>query len=203
MGYGMDRGRGAPRGGSRGFGGGRGGFGGRGGRGGFQQGPPATVVPVAEFSHECEGEIIAYIKGESVPLLARQIFTEKKALIGKVDDVFGPMHSPGIAIKPDQASGIQSFGFKEGDKLCADPEQLRNKTFFLPRTAASKKLRPLNQQGFKPEEAEVALEAASVEVVVALLQEEALPEVDQEVALHQEEVLPEEEEDSEYECIQC
>jgi len=49
----------------------------------------------------------------------------------------------------------------------------------------------------------VALEAASVEVVVALLQEEALPEVDQEVALHQEEVLPEEEEDSEYECIQC
>jgi len=116
----MDRGRGAPRGGSRGFGGGRGGFGGRGGRGGFQQGPPATVVPVAEFSHECEGEIIAYIKGESVPLLARQIFTEKKALIGKVDDVFGPMHSPGIAIKPDQASGIQSFGFKEGDKVSKD-----------------------------------------------------------------------------------
>jgi len=120
MGRGMDRGRGAPRGGGfrGGRGGDRGGF--RGGRGGFNHGPPATVVPVADFSHDCEGEIIAYIKGESVPLLARQIFTEKKALIGKVNDVFGPMHSPGIAITPDQASGVKASSFKEGDKVSGD-----------------------------------------------------------------------------------
>ena len=66
---GGDRGRG-------GFGGGRGGFGG--GRGGFSQGPPAAVVEAATFSHACEGELIAYIEGAKVPLLARMIYTENK-----------------------------------------------------------------------------------------------------------------------------
>ena len=77
------RGRGGFRGGDRGGRGGRGGFGGgRGGRGGFgggfQQGPPATVVEVATFSHACEGEIIAMVDGNRVPLLARMIYNANK-----------------------------------------------------------------------------------------------------------------------------
>ena len=73
-GFGGGRGGGGFRGGSRGgFGGGRGGgFGG--GRGGFDMGPPQQVVEVAEFSHVCEGLIIAYVKGGQVPLLMRHIY---------------------------------------------------------------------------------------------------------------------------------
>lgn len=105
-------GRGGGRGGDRG---GRGGF--RGGRGGFQQGPPASVVEIATVSHSCEGEIIAMIDGGKVPLLARQIFTQNKSLIGKVEDVFGPMHSPGICVKLDANSGVKAESFKAGDKV--------------------------------------------------------------------------------------
>lgn len=80
-------------------------------------GPPQSVVVVAEVTHDCEGQIVAMIKGEAVPLLARMIYTENKQLIGKVDDVFGPMHTPGIAVIPDANSGIKSSSFKAGDKV--------------------------------------------------------------------------------------
>ena len=45
----------------------------------------------------------------------RSIYQENKTLIGKVDDVFGPVTAPGIAIKP--ADGIKADAFKEGDKV--------------------------------------------------------------------------------------
>jgi len=73
------------------------------------------------------------------------IYTENKQLVGKVNDVFGVMATPGIAVTPDANSGITGKSFKSGDKLYADPEQLRDKQFFLPRTAAPKSRRPLNQ----------------------------------------------------------
>jgi H/ACA ribonucleoprotein complex subunit 1 len=89
------RGRGGFRGGDRG---GRGGFrGGRGGGGSFApMGPPEQVIEIAEVSHVCEGEIIAMCTQASVPLLARMVYTNDKKLVGKVDDVFGPMSAPGV-----------------------------------------------------------------------------------------------------------
>jgi H/ACA ribonucleoprotein complex subunit 1 len=109
------RGGGGFRGGDRG---GRGGF--RGGRGGgsfASMGPPEQVVEVAEVSHTCEGEIIAMCTNQSVPLLARTIYFADKKMIGKVDDVFGPMSAPGIQITPDKNSGVQASSFKKGDKV--------------------------------------------------------------------------------------
>ena len=112
-------GRGGDRGGRGGF---RGGFGG--GRGGFQQGPPAAVVEVATFSHSCEGELIGMVDGNRVPLLARMIYNANKQMIGKVEDVFGPMHSPGICIKADTNSGVKAESFKSGDKVSVPPISL-------------------------------------------------------------------------------
>ena len=85
--------------------------------GGFNQGPPERVNVVAEVSHVCEGQIIGMVKGNAVPLLARQIWTDNKQLIGKVDDVFGPKHQPGIAVNPDTNSGVKAESFKAGDKV--------------------------------------------------------------------------------------
>jgi rRNA processing protein Gar1 len=39
----------------------------------------------------------------------RSIYMENKTLIGKVDDVFGPVIKPGLAIKP--ADGVKGEGF--------------------------------------------------------------------------------------------
>ena len=111
---GNDRGgRGRGFGGDRGGGRGRGGFGG--GRGGFNQGPPAQVSPVATYANTVEGLICCMLDDKKVPLLMRSIYTQNKNLIGKVDDVFGPVTAPGIAIKP--VDGINQDSFKAGDKV--------------------------------------------------------------------------------------
>ena len=105
------------RGGDRGGrGGGRGGgFGRGGGRGGFDRGPPQSVVPVVTYTNTVEGLICCQILEKKVPLLMRSIYMENKTLIGKVDDVFGPVTAPGIAIKPQE--GVKGDSFKAGDKV--------------------------------------------------------------------------------------
>jgi H/ACA ribonucleoprotein complex subunit 1 len=45
----------------------------------------------------------------------RSMYMENKTLIGKVDDVFGPVTKPGIAIKP--AEGVKGESFVKGDKV--------------------------------------------------------------------------------------
>ncbi|CDW88983.1 h aca ribonucleoprotein complex subunit 1-like protein 1-like [Stylonychia lemnae] len=147
---GGDRGgfRGAPRGGRGGFGGG-----GRGSKSlvvqqlilGFDFGPPDYVEQVAEFSHACEGMLIAYNTTDNVPLLMRNIYLQNKNKVGKVDDVFGAISKSGIAIKPDE--GVKAESFKAGDKLFADPQQCRNTGFFLPRPAYPRAAKPRDQQG--------------------------------------------------------
>lgn len=72
---------------------------------------------MATVSHACEGDIIAMVDGNRVPLLARMIYTANKQLIGKVDDVFGPMHSAGLCVKTDANSGVKAESFKAGDKV--------------------------------------------------------------------------------------
>jgi H/ACA ribonucleoprotein complex subunit 1 len=100
-------GRGGARGGgfSRGGGRGGGGFGG----GGFNRGPPQNVVPVATYNATVEGLMCCSVVEKKVPLLMRSIYMENKTLIGKVDDVFGPITAPGIAIKP--SDGVKGEGF--------------------------------------------------------------------------------------------
>ena len=117
-------------------------------------GPPEYVDVVAEFSHACEGLLICNVVGGNVPLLMRSIYLQNKNKIGKVDDVFGPMSKPGLAIKPDE--GVKAESFKAGDKLYADPQQTRDTKFFMPRPTFAKGARPTGQQGrggsqgFKP-----------------------------------------------------
>ena len=117
-------------------------------------GPPEYVEAVAQFSHACEGLLICNVVGGNVPLLMRSIYLQNKNKIGKVDDVFGPMSKPGLAIKPDE--GVKAESFKAGDMLYADPQQTRDTKFFMPRPAAAKGARPTGMQGrggangFKP-----------------------------------------------------
>ena len=61
----------------------------------------------------------------------RTIYNKDKNRIGKVDDVFGPMGKPGIAIQPEE--GIKAESYKAGDKVYADPFQCRETTFFMPK----------------------------------------------------------------------
>ena len=45
------------------------------------------------------------------------VYNQQKQLIGKVEDVFGNMNTPGICVVPDKHSGVQGSSFKAGDKV--------------------------------------------------------------------------------------
>ena len=54
---------------------------------------------------------------------------ENKTLIGKVDDVYGPITAPGIAIKPTE--GVKGESFQKGDKV--RPSQYFRRYIFVNR----------------------------------------------------------------------
>ena len=119
------RGRGSPRGGFRG--GGRGGF-----RGGYRdEGPPAVVVEVGEFHHECEGEAVCKLTlKEKVPYFNGPVYLENKTAVGKVEEIFGPIHSAMFTVK--MAEGVQASSYAAGDKFYVSSEKLLPLARFLP-----------------------------------------------------------------------
>ncbi|KAL7270237.1 H/ACA snoRNP pseudouridylase subunit [Rhizina undulata] len=139
-------GRGGFRGGRGGGdrGGGRGGFsrgggGGafRGGRTGFPQntGPPDSVLEMGSFMHACEGEIVCQSINTKIPYFNAPIYLENKSVVGKVDEILGPMNQVYFTIKPQE--GIVATSFKEGDKFFIGPDKLLPLDRFLPKPKAA------------------------------------------------------------------
>ncbi|KAL1929265.1 hypothetical protein VTP01DRAFT_2324 [Rhizomucor pusillus] len=120
--------------------GGRGGFrGGRGGgRGGFQggapQGPPAEVVPMGQFVHACEGEMVCKSINPKIPYFNAPIFLENKAQIGKVDEILGPLNEVYFTVKVQD--GIVATSFKPDDKVYIATDRLLPLERFLPKPKA-------------------------------------------------------------------
>lgn len=129
-----DGGRGGFR--SRGGGGGssfrgRAGFG---SAGGFRRddGPPATVIPIGDFEHACENEMVyKTVLPERVPYFNAPIFLENKGQIGRVEEIFGPLNEYRFSVKP--VPGVVATSFKAGDKAFIDPGKLLPLERFLPK----------------------------------------------------------------------
>merc|ERR1712238_393992 len=112
-------------GGGRGRDGGRGG--GRGGRSfgrGFDDGPPAQVVELGIVMHECESEMICKVteKESKLPYFNAGVYLETKKKIGKVDEVFGPIHNVMFTVKPDP--GIVAKSFEKDDIVFIGSDKL-------------------------------------------------------------------------------
>ena len=128
---------------------GRGGFrGGRGGRGGFNSapmGPPDQVVALGAFFQPCESEIICRSINTKVPYFNAPIYLENKSLVGKVDEILGPINEVFFTIKP--TDGIQASSFKPGDKFYIGTDKLLPLDRFLPKPAAPKVKKPKSMAG--------------------------------------------------------
>jgi len=140
-------GRGFSRGGGRGFsggrggggfsgGGGRGGFrGGRGGGGGFQRqdaGPPESVQEMGVCVHAVESEMLCTATlPEKVPYFNAPIYLENKNVIGKVDEVLGPVNEVYFTVKME--AGMIAAHFQKGDKVYIAPEKTLPVERFLPK----------------------------------------------------------------------
>ncbi|EEB89469.1 hypothetical protein MPER_12428 [Moniliophthora perniciosa FA553] len=122
-------------GGSRGFGG-RGG--GRGGRGGFHQrdtGPPDTVLEIGSFMHAVEDEMLcSSTMPDKVPFFNAPIYLQNKSVIGKVDEILGPINEVYFSIK--MGEGMVASSFQKGDKVYIGGDKLLPIERFLPKPKA-------------------------------------------------------------------
>ncbi|KAJ6606663.1 Gar1/Naf1 RNA binding region-domain-containing protein [Mycena vulgaris] len=120
-------------------GGQRGGFsrgGGRGGgRGGFQQrdfGPPDTVLEMGSFVHAVEDEMLcSSLMPDKVPYFNAPIYLQNKSVIGKVDEILGPINEVYFSIK--MGEGMVASSFKKGDKVYIGGDKLLPIDRFLPK----------------------------------------------------------------------
>ncbi|KZV61879.1 Gar1-domain-containing protein [Peniophora sp. CONT] len=128
MSYGGRGGRGGGRGGG-GFGGGRG------GRGGFQRqdfGPPDTVLEMGTFVHAVEDEMLcSSLMPDKVPYFNAPIYLQNKSVIGKVDEILGPINEVFFSVK--MGDGMVASSFKKGDKVYIGGDKLLPIERFLPK----------------------------------------------------------------------
>jgi len=121
--------------GGRGFGRG-GGAGGRGGgRGGPTQrdmGPPEQVLEIGTFVHAVEDEMFcSSTMPEKVPYFNAPIYLQNKSVIGKVDEILGPINEVYFTIK--MGEGMVASSFKKGDKVYIGGDKLLPIERFLPK----------------------------------------------------------------------
>ncbi|CAO3618719.1 unnamed protein product [Mucor fragilis] len=133
-------------------GGGRGGF--RGGRGGgrggfnnsFNQGPPAEVVVVGAFQSACEGEMVCKLNNPKVPFFNAPIYLQDKTMIGKIDEILGPLNEIFFTVK--MQDGKTANTFKKDDKVYIGLDKLLPMDRFLPKPkVAGKASKPTGLQG--------------------------------------------------------
>ncbi|KAF5376524.1 hypothetical protein D9757_008309 [Collybiopsis confluens] len=122
--------------GPRGFGRARGGGGG--GRGGFQQrdfGPPDTVLEMGSFVHAVEDEMLCSSSmPDKVPYFNAPIYLQNKSVIGKVDEILGPINEVYFSIK--MSEGVVASSFQKGDKVFIGGDKLLPIERFLPKPKA-------------------------------------------------------------------
>jgi len=119
--------------------GGRGGFG-RGGGRGFGRGggpprdfgPPDTVLEMGSFVHAVEDEMLcSSLMPDKVPYFNAPIYLQNKSVIGKVDEILGPINEVYFSVK--MGEGMVAGSFKKGDKVYIAGDKLLPIERFLPR----------------------------------------------------------------------
>lgn len=158
MGFG-NSGRGG-RGGSFGRGGSRGGSGGfRGGRSGGSFGDggdpmkPDQLSDLGTVLHASEGDLVckACAPNNAVPYFNAFVFMANKQVIGRVDEILGPVNEMYFSVKP--AEGVVAASFKAGDKVFVGSDKLLPLERFLPKpkaavAAGAKAKKPAGRGGF-------------------------------------------------------
>ena len=107
-----------------------------GSRGGFGQqqsyGPPETVQEIGTFTHAVEGEMLCTSTNtRQVPYFNAAIYTANKVVIGKVDEILGPVNEVYFTVKMEQ--GMKAESFQSGDKVHIAADKLLPIDRFLPK----------------------------------------------------------------------
>ncbi|KAG6376030.1 Gar1/Naf1 RNA binding region-domain-containing protein [Boletus reticuloceps] len=106
-----------------------------GGRGGFQQrdaGPPDTVLEIGSFMHAVEDEMLcASLVSDKVPYFNAPVYLQNKSVVGKVDEILGPINEAYFSVK--MSEGMVATSFKRGDRIYIGSDKLLPIERFLPK----------------------------------------------------------------------
>lgn len=101
---------------------------------------------MGSFTHPCEGDIVCKsLNPEKVPYFNAPIYLENKSLVGKVDEILGPINDVYFTVKPTE--GIVATSFKTGDKFYIGGDKLLPLERFLPKPKAPAKAKPKKTMG--------------------------------------------------------
>ncbi|KAF9646870.1 Gar1-domain-containing protein, partial [Thelephora ganbajun] len=105
------------------------------GRGGLSfkdAGPPDVVLEMGTFVHAVEGEMLcASVNPDKVPWFNAPIYLQNKSVIGKVDEILGPINEMFFSVKMNE--GMVAGSFKTGDKVYISGDKLFPIDRFLPK----------------------------------------------------------------------
>ena len=83
------------------------------------------------FEKECEGEAVCKLTlKEQVPYFNGPIYLENKTQIGKVEEIFGPIHQAYFTVKMQE--GVVASSYNQGDKFYISTEKILPLSRFLP-----------------------------------------------------------------------
>jgi H/ACA ribonucleoprotein complex subunit 1 len=136
----MFRGRGGNRGGS--FRGGRGGYSSFREDSGGDPKNPTSIMPVGTFLHASENEylVLKSTLSSQVPYFNAFVFLENKSVVGKIDEILGPINQLSFTVKADM--GVKPASFKNGDKFFIASDKVLPLERFLPKPPQPKAKRP-------------------------------------------------------------
>ncbi|KAF8479054.1 Gar1/Naf1 RNA binding region-domain-containing protein, partial [Russula ochroleuca] len=105
------------------------------GRGGYPPrdfGPPDSVLEMGSFLHAVEDEMLcSSLMPDKVPYFNAPIYLQNKSVIGKVDEILGPINEVYFSVK--MGEGMVASSFKKGDKVYIGGDKLLPIERFLPK----------------------------------------------------------------------
>jgi H/ACA ribonucleoprotein complex subunit 1 len=96
-------------------------------------------IDLGTFVHAVEDEMLcASTLDAKVPYFNAPVYLPNKAVIGKVDEILGPINEVYFTVK--MGEGMVASSFKKGDKVCVGPDKLLPLERFLPKPKIAGKI---------------------------------------------------------------
>jgi len=93
---------------------------------------PVWCVEMGSFIHAVEDEMLcSSLMADKVPYFNAPIYLQNKSIIGKVDEILGPINEVYFSVK--MGEGMVASSFKKGDKVYIGGDKLLPIERFLPK----------------------------------------------------------------------
>lgn len=90
-----------------------------------------AVLVVGAFQSACEGEMVCKLNNPKVPFFNAPIYLQDKTMIGKIDEILGPLNEIFFTVK--MQDGQTANTFKKDDKVYIGLDKLLPMDRFLPK----------------------------------------------------------------------